>query len=108
MTKEVLFPEKKYYSISEVSELCGIKPHTLRFWETEFKNLKPITRKGNRRYYQEKDIQLIKKIQQLLYKEGFTISGVKKNLSSANENAAVDDSSGKIIEDLEELLKAIK
>ena len=62
MTKEISFPEKKYYSISEVSELCEIKPHTLRFWETEFKNLKPITRKGNRRYYQKRDIQLIRKI----------------------------------------------
>ena len=108
MTKEITFPEKKYYSISEVSELCEIKAHTLRFWETEFKNLKPITRKGNRRYYQKKDIQLIRKIQQLLYKEGFTISGVKKNLSSTKENLSTNDSSEKIIEELEELLKAIK
>ena len=91
-----------------MSELCEIKPHTLRFWETEFKNLKPITRKGNRRYYQKKDIQLIRKIQQLLYKEGFTISGVKKNLSSTKENLSTNDSSEKIIEELEELLKAIK
>ena len=108
MTKNIQLSEKKYYTISEVSELCEIKPHTLRFWETEFENLKPITRKGNRRYYQKKDIQLITSIKQLLYKEGFTISGVKKNLSSTKENASTDNSSEKIIEDLEKLLKTIK
>jgi len=107
MAKEISFSDKKYYSISEVSELCSIKPHTLRFWETEFKNLKPITRKGNRRYYQKKDIEIIRKIQALLYKEGLTISGVKRNLSSTKEDNFVSDSSGKIVEDLEKLLKAI-
>lgn len=108
MTKEISFSEKKYYSISEVAELCEIKTHTLRFWEKEFKHLKPITKKGNRRYYQEKDIQLIRKIQELLYKEKFTISGVKKNLSSTKENKSTNDSQEQIIEDLEELLKTIK
>ena len=69
MAKEISFSDKKYYSISEVSELCSVKPHTLRFWENEFKDLKPITRKGNRRYYQKKDIEMIEKIQSLLYIE---------------------------------------
>ena len=108
MAKEISFSDKKYYSISEVSELCSVKSHTLRFWESEFKELKPITRKGNRRYYQKKDIEMIEKIQSLLYKEGLTISGVKRNLSSTKNNKSISDSSGKIVEDLEKLLKSIK
>ena len=108
MAKEISFSDKKYYSISEVSELCSVKPHTLRFWENEFKDLKPITRKGNRRYYQKKDIEMIRKIQALLYEEGLTISGVKRSLSSTKNNNSLNDSSGKIVEDLEILLKAIK
>ena len=107
MAKEISFSDKKYYSISEVSELCSVKPHTLRFWENEFKDLKPITRKGNRRYYQKKDIVMIQKIQALLHKEGLTISGVRRNLSSSKEDNSVCDPSGKIVEDLEKLLKAI-
>ena len=107
MAKETLFSDKKYYSISEVSELCSVKPHTLRFWESEFKALKPITRKGKRRYYQKKDIEMIRRIQELLYKEGLTISGVKRNLNSSKEDNSVSDPSGKILEDLEKLLKVI-
>ena len=108
MVKAFSFSDKKYYSISEVSEICSVKPHTLRFWESEFKNLKPVTRKGNRRYYQKKDIEMIIKIQALLYKEGLTISGVKRNLSSnKKDDAPVNNSSKKIIEDLELLLKVI-
>jgi DNA-binding transcriptional MerR regulator len=107
MAKEISFLDKKYYSISEVSELCSVKPHTLRFWESEFKALKPITRKGKRRYYQKKDIEMIRRIQALLYKEGLTISGVKRNLNSTKEDSSVSDPSGKILEDLEKLLKVI-
>ena len=107
MAKDVSFSDKKYFSISEVSELCSVKPHTLRFWEYKFKGLKPITRKGNRRYYQKKDIEMIRKIKVLLYEEGLTISGVKRNLSSTKNNHPISDSSGKIVEDLEKLLKAI-
>ena len=107
MAKEISFSDKKYYSISEVSELCSVKPHTLRFWESEFKALKPITRKGKRRYYQKKDIEMIRRIQALLYKEGLTISGVKRNLNSSKEDNSVSDPSGKILEDLEKLLKVI-
>jgi len=107
MAKEISSIDKKYYSISEVSELCSVKTHTLRFWESEFKNLKPITRKGNRRYYQKKDIKMIMKIQDLLYKEGLTISGVRKKLSSSKEHYSLNNSAEKILEDLEKLLKAI-
>ena len=108
MAKEISFSDKKYYSISEVSELCSVKPHTLRFWENEFKELKPITRKGKRRYFQKKDIEMIRKIQALLYEEGLTISGVKRNLSSNKKHEApVNNSSKKIIDDLELLLKDI-
>tara|TARA_B100000900_G_scaffold279137_1_gene238749 strand:+ start:429 stop:752 length:324 start_codon:yes stop_codon:yes gene_type:complete len=101
------FQEKKYYSISEVSELCNIKSHTLRFWEKEFKDLKPITRKGNRRYYQSQDIKLIKKIQSLLYEDGMTISGAKKNIMSSSEKENKVDNSHKIVRDLEDLLDKI-
>ena len=107
MAKEISFPDKKYFSISEVSELCSVKPHTLRFWESEFKALKPITRKGKRRYYQKKDIEMIGMIQSLLYEEGLTISGVKRKLSSAAKDNSISESSEKIVEDLEKLLKAI-
>tara|TARA_Y100001936_G_scaffold227243_1_gene247376 strand:- start:354 stop:680 length:327 start_codon:yes stop_codon:yes gene_type:complete len=108
MAKEISLLDKKYYSISEVSELCSVKPHTLRFWESEFKTLNPLTRKGNRRYYQKEDIQMIRKIQDLLYKEGLTISGVKRKLSSGKKDQSSNESSEKILEDLEKLLKSIK
>ena len=107
MTNETL-QDKKYYSITEVSELCDIKSHTLRFWEKEFKDLKPITRKGNRRYYQEADLALIKKIQSLLYKDGMTIAGAKRNLLTVTKEDNSDTRVKPIIEDLEALLKAIK
>ena len=100
--------EKKYYSITEVSELCDIKSHTLRFWEKEFKDLKPVTRKGNRRYYQKDDIALIKKIQYLLYEDGMTIAGAKRNLLKATKEDNRDTRLIPIIEDLEALLKDIK
>ena len=108
MAKEISLIDKKYYSISEVSELCSVKPHTLRFWESEFKTLKPSTRKGKRRYYQKDDIKMIRKIQDLLHKEGLTISGVKRKLSSGKKGQSSNESSEKILEDLGELLKSIK
>ena len=108
MAKDTSFSDKKYFSISEVSELCSVKPHTLRYWENEFKGLKPITRKGKRRYYQKNDIEMIIKIQALLYEEGLTMSGVKRHLSSTKKNdTPANNSSKKILEDLEILLKAI-
>ena len=102
------FQEKKYYSISEVAELSDIKSHTLRFWEKEFKDLKPITRKGNRRYYQAEDIQLVKTIQSLLYEEGMTIAGAKKNLQSNLREKPQDNKLKNVIDDLEALLSKIK
>jgi Predicted transcriptional regulators len=107
MTK-VLNHEKKYYSITEVAELCKVKAHTLRFWEKEFKDLKPITRKGNRRYYQNDDIELIKKIHSLLYQEGMTIAGAKKNLRVSSQEQIKDERIQNMLEDLESLLAEIK
>ena len=100
--------EKKYYSITEVAELCKVKAHTLRFWEKEFTDLKPITRKGNRRYYQNDDIQLIKKIHSLLYQEGMTISGAKRNLKASSQEQKKDGRIQNMLEDLESLLAEIK
>jgi len=78
-------PKKHYFSIGEVSELCKVKPHVLRYWEAEFDQLQPLKRKGNRRYYKEKEVVLIRKIRNLLYVEGYTISGAKLRLSSENK-----------------------
>ena len=103
-----IIQEKKYFSISEVSDLCNIKSHTLRFWEKEFKDLKPITRKGNRRYYQAQDIQLVKTIQSLLYEEGMTIAGAKKNLQTKLRKEPQDNKLKNVIDELEALLSEIK
>lgn len=75
-------PGKRYFTIGEVSELCTIKPHVLRYWEQEFPQLKPVKRRGNRRYYQRHEVQLILKIKELLYSQGFTISGARTQLSA--------------------------
>jgi DNA-binding transcriptional MerR regulator len=73
-------PGKRYFTIGEVSELCAVKPHVLRYWEQEFPQLKPVKRRGNRRYYQRHDVILIRQIRSLLYVEGFTISGARNKL----------------------------
>jgi DNA-binding transcriptional MerR regulator len=73
-------PAKRYFTIGEVSDLCGVKPHVLRYWEQEFTQLKPIKRRGNRRYYQHHEVLLIRRIRELLYDEGFTISGARNRL----------------------------
>ncbi|OUT99865.1 MAG: hypothetical protein CBC01_00480 [Betaproteobacteria bacterium TMED41] len=75
-------PDKQYFSIGEVSTLCRVKAHVLRYWESEFHQLKPLKRKGNRRYYKKKEVLLVRKIRELLYDEGYTISGAKMRLSS--------------------------
>jgi DNA-binding transcriptional MerR regulator len=82
-----VIPAKRYFTIGEVSELCGVKPHVLRYWEQEFTQLKPVKRRGNRRYYQHHEVLLIRRIRQLLYQEGFTISGARVRLSSMQEEA---------------------
>ena len=107
MNKLPAIPDKKYFSIKEVSELCEVKPHTLRFWEKEFDNLKPETRKGSRRVYQKDDLLMIRQIRSLLYKEGLTIAGAKKRLKSKHSTKELL-SNDHLIDDLEEILKEIK
>jgi DNA-binding transcriptional MerR regulator len=84
-TKDSLppIPAKRYFTIGEVSELCGVKPHVLRYWEQEFTQLKPVKRRGNRRYYQHHEVLLIRRIRELLYEQGFTISGARNRLDEA-------------------------
>jgi DNA-binding transcriptional MerR regulator len=77
-------PAKRYFTIGEVSELCGVKPHVLRYWEQEFTQLKPVKRRGNRRYYQHHEVLLVRRIRELLYQEGFTISGARNRLDESN------------------------
>ena len=79
-------PAKRYFTIGEVSELCGVKPHVLRYWEQEFTQLKPVKRRGNRRYYQHHEVLLIRRIRELLYEQGFTISGARNRLDDGGGN----------------------
>jgi len=76
-------PAKRYFTIGEVSELCGVKPHVLRYWEQEFTQLRPVKRRGNRRYYQHHEVLLIRRIRELLYEQGFTISGARNRLDES-------------------------
>lgn len=80
-------PAKRYFTIGEVGDLCGVKPHVLRYWEQEFVQLKPVKRRGNRRYYQHHEVLLIRRIRQLLYEEGFTIVGARNKLESGSHDA---------------------
>ncbi|WP_423909908.1 MerR family transcriptional regulator [Candidatus Spongiihabitans sp.] len=88
-------PTKRYFTIGEVSKLCEVKPHVLRYWEQEFPQLKPVKRRGNRRYYQRHEVKLIRHIRKLLYVEGFTISGARirlEQLASENETTTTASS----------------
>lgn len=76
-------PAKRYFTIGEVSELCGVKPHVLRYWEQEFAQLRPVKRRGNRRYYQHHEVLLIRRIRELLYEQGFTINGARGRLGQS-------------------------
>jgi DNA-binding transcriptional MerR regulator len=80
-------PAKRYFTIGEVSELCGVKPHVLRYWEQEFTQLKPLKRRGNRRYYQHHEVLLIRRIRELLYEHGFTINGARNRLEEPVHSA---------------------
>ncbi len=106
-----VIPGKRYFTIGEVSDLCEVKPHVLRYWEQEFPQLKPVKRRGNRRYYQRQDVIMIRQIRSLLYEQGFTIGGARQKLAG---NEAKDDSiqSQQIIRqvrtELEELLHILK
>ncbi|GJH08626.1 MerR family transcriptional regulator [Caballeronia novacaledonica] len=88
-------PAKRYFTIGEVSELCGVKPHVLRYWEQEFTQLRPVKRRGNRRYYQHHEVLLIRRIRDLLYEQGFTINGARNRLDSQgraiSDEAEMDD-----------------
>ena len=88
-------PAKRYFTIGEVSELCGVKPHVLRYWEQEFSQLKPVKRRGNRRYYQHHEVLLIRRIRELLYEQGFTISGARhrldQNVVESNDSTSPAD-----------------
>lgn len=81
-------PDRRYFTIGETGELCGVKPHVLRYWEQEFPRLKPSKRRGNRRYYQYKDVLMIRKIRDLLYTQGFTIEGARQKLAAEEQSLA--------------------
>lgn len=85
-------PAKRYFTIGEVAELCGVKPHVLRYWEQEFTQLRPMKRRGNRRYYQHHEVLMIRRIRDLLYDQGFTISGARNRLQELAQPAREDDS----------------
>jgi DNA-binding transcriptional MerR regulator len=104
-------PSKRYFTIGEVSDLCAVKPHVLRYWEQEFPQLKPVKRRGNRRYYQRHDVVLIRQIRSLLYVEGFTISGARNKLALDDPQQPVDgervQAIQSLIRDLEDVLKML-
>ena len=112
-TKDSLppIPAKRYFTIGEVSELCGVKPHVLRYWEQEFTQLRPVKRRGNRRYYQHHEVLLIRRIRELLYEQGFTISGARNRLdeslstASARSNAPANAPRGVNLTSLKQELK---
>ena len=103
-------PGKRYFTIGEVSELCGVKPHVLRYWEQEFEQLAPVKRRGNRRYYQHHDVMMIRQIRSLLYDQGFTIGGARQRLSSeqtGEENTRYKLVIRQMIDELEDVLKLL-
>ena len=104
-------PAKRYFTIGEVSELCDVKPHVLRYWETEFPSLEPAKRRGNRRYYQRHDVLMVRQIRSLLYEQGYTIGGARQRMTDAEDG--VEDNSYKhlikqMIIELEDVLKVLK
>ena len=106
-----VIPGKRYFTIGEVGELCAVKPHVLRYWEQEFPQLKPVKRRGNRRYYQRQDVIIIRQIRSLLYEEGFTIGGARLKLTG--EEARSDTRQSQQIvrqlrNELEEILKILR
>lgn len=106
-----IIPGKRYFTIGEVAELCAVKPHVLRYWEQEFPQLKPVKRRGNRRYYQRHDVILIRQIRSLLYDEGFTIGGARQRLEGEDAKGDANQSQQIIKQtliELEELLVILK
>jgi DNA-binding transcriptional MerR regulator len=105
-----VIPGKRYFTIGEVSELCAVKPHVLRYWEQEFPNLKPVKRRGNRRYYQREDVILIRQIRSLLYDQGYTIGGARQRMSGEDDELGNGDSQlmiRQMITELEEVLHVL-
>jgi len=105
-----VIPGKRYFTIGEVSELCAVKPHVLRYWEQEFPQLKPVKRRGNRRYYQRQDVLTIRQIRSLLYDQGFTIGGARLQMtgdSAPGEDSKMNQLVGQMIGELEQLLKLL-
>jgi DNA-binding transcriptional MerR regulator len=103
-------PGKRYFTIGEVSELCAVKPHVLRYWEQEFPQLKPVKRRGNRRYYQRDDVMTIRQIRSLLYDQGYTIGGARQRMTDEVEGgnpAEMSEVVRETIEELEDLLKVL-
>ena len=100
-------PPKRYFTIGEVGELCLVKPHVLRYWEAEFPQLKPVKRRGNRRYYQRGDVILIRQIKTLLYEQGYTIGGARLKMNDKSEPAAVSAVSDVALKTIINELKAV-
>ena len=104
-------PGKRYFTIGEVSTLCGVKPHVLRYWEQEFPQLKPVKRRGNRRYYQRQDVLMIRQIRSLLYEQGFTIGGARQKMSGEDAKEDVTQSQQIVHQvrlELEDVLQLLK
>ncbi|NLO80282.1 MAG: MerR family transcriptional regulator [Xanthomonadaceae bacterium] len=104
-------PAKRYFTIGEVSELCAVKPHVLRYWEQEFPQLKPVKRRGNRRYYQRHDVMLIRQIRSLLYEQGFTIGGARQRLSGEEAKEDLTQTQQvirQVLLELEDLLQVLR
>ena len=104
-------PAKRYFTIGEVSELCDVKSHVLRYWEQEFPSLSPVKRRGNRRYYQTHDVLLIRQIRSLLYEQGYTIEGARKKLSgddASNDNNLSSQLVNQLVSELEDVLTVLK
>ncbi len=104
-------PGKRYFTIGEVSELCLVKAHVLRYWEQEFPDLKPMKRRGNRRYYQRKDVIMIRQIRSLLHEQGYTINGARQKLSgeeAEDDSTQANQLSRQLISELEDVLKILR
>ncbi|MBQ0718873.1 MAG: MerR family transcriptional regulator [Gammaproteobacteria bacterium] len=104
-------PSKRYFTIGEVSELCAVKPHVLRYWEQEFPTLSPLKRRGNRRYYQRQDVLLIRQIRSLLYDQGFTIGGARQRLGGETvkeEATQIRQIINQTVSELEDVLRTLK
>lgn len=93
-------PGKRYFTIGEVSELCAVKPHVLRYWEQEFTQLNPVKRRGNRRYYQRQDVLMIREIRSLLYEQGFTIGGARQKMTNEKHSPAEENSFNQVVDSM--------